>query len=184
MRGFELKGWHTSKKHVIYQQIWTWSIVWHNVIIYWFLYSYSKAGESPGWALGQASDYTLRAHNPLDSRTHDQTFYQNFEAPNQSEPQVFPPLSPSHRPCQWYKCTVSCLLVKVLLKVWLKWQPQPHVGINWMYLKDQNHYLPSLLFCNETLHPESKLEDFILHSQNMQVATSLLLTPCKHLLMI
>ena len=32
----------------------------------------------PGSAPGQASDYTLRAPNPLDSRTHDQMFYQDF----------------------------------------------------------------------------------------------------------
>ena len=33
-----------------------------------------KASESQGRAPGQASYYTLRAPNPLDSRTHDQTF--------------------------------------------------------------------------------------------------------------
>ena len=41
-----------------------------------------KAGESQGRAPGRASDYTLRAPNPLDSRTHDQTFYQDFGPPN------------------------------------------------------------------------------------------------------
>ena len=34
-----------------------------------------KAGDSQGRAPGQANDYTLRTPNPLDSRTHDQTFY-------------------------------------------------------------------------------------------------------------
>ena len=33
-----------------------------------------KAGESQGRAPGQANDYTLRAPNPFESRTHDQTF--------------------------------------------------------------------------------------------------------------
>ena len=60
----------------------------------------TKAGESQGRAPGQASDYTLRAPNPLDSCTHDQTFYQDVGSPNQSGPQVFypplpPPLSPA-----------------------------------------------------------------------------------------
>ena len=42
-----------------------------------------KAGESQSRAPGQASDYTLRAPNPLDSirSIHDQTFYQDFGAP-------------------------------------------------------------------------------------------------------
>ena len=37
-----------------------------------------KAGESQSRAQGQASDYTLRGPNHLDSSTHDQTFYQDF----------------------------------------------------------------------------------------------------------
>ena len=41
----------------------------------------AKAGKSQGRAPGQASDYTLRAPNPLDSGTHDQTFYQDFGPP-------------------------------------------------------------------------------------------------------
>ena len=40
-----------------------------------------KAGESQGWAPGQASDYALQAPNPLDSSTRDQTFYQDFRLP-------------------------------------------------------------------------------------------------------
>ena len=40
-----------------------------------------KAGESQGWAPGQASDCTLRAPNFFDSYTHDQTFYQDFRLP-------------------------------------------------------------------------------------------------------
>ena len=35
-------------------------------------------GEGQGLASGQTSDYTLRGLNPLNSRTHDQTFYQDF----------------------------------------------------------------------------------------------------------
>ena len=57
--------------HVIFQTVWkcqTYLKHWH-----W-------AGE--GRAPGRASDYTLRAPNPLDSRAHDQTFYQDFGAPN------------------------------------------------------------------------------------------------------
>ena len=55
----------------------------------------AKAGESQGRAPGQASDYTLRAPNPLDSCTHNQTFYQDFGPPSQSGPQVFcPPPAP------------------------------------------------------------------------------------------
>ena len=55
----------------------------------------NKAGDNPGRALGQASDYTLRALNPLDSCTHDQSFYQDFGPPNQSGPRYFvlPPLA-------------------------------------------------------------------------------------------
>ena len=41
----------------------------------------NKVGESQGWAPGQASDYELRAPNPLDSSTHYQTFYQDFGPP-------------------------------------------------------------------------------------------------------
>ena len=62
----------------------------------------SKAGESQSRAPGQASDYTLRAPDPLDSRTYDQTFYQDFGPPNQSGPQVFCPPAPpppSRQPC-------------------------------------------------------------------------------------
>ena len=40
-----------------------------------------KAGESQYRVPGQASDYELRAPNPLDSSTNDQTFYQDFGAP-------------------------------------------------------------------------------------------------------
>ena len=58
-----------------------------------------KAGDSPGRALGQASDYTLRAPNHLDSRAHDRTFYQDFEVPNQFGPQIFcSPCPPPHPP--------------------------------------------------------------------------------------
>ena len=45
-------------------------------------------GENQVRAPRQASDYTLRPPNPLDSSTHDQTFYQDFGPPVQSEPQA------------------------------------------------------------------------------------------------
>ena len=40
----------------------------------------ARLSESQGRVPGQASAYTLRAPNPLDSCTHDQTFYQDLKA--------------------------------------------------------------------------------------------------------
>ena len=58
-----------------------------------------KAGESRGRAPGQASDYALRAPNPLDSSPMTRCFIKISGPPNQSGPQVFcpplPPLSPA-----------------------------------------------------------------------------------------
>ena len=45
-----------------------------------------------GRAPGQASDYALRAPNPLHSSTNDQMFYHISGPNNQSGPQVFAPL--------------------------------------------------------------------------------------------
>ena len=70
-----------------------------SITLYWVFYitqkgTIIKAGERQGRAPEQASDCILRAPNPLDSSTHDQTFYQDSPPPNQSGPQVFcPPCS-------------------------------------------------------------------------------------------
>ena len=69
-------------------------IFWTNLIYH----GPCQAGKSQGQAPRQASDYTLRAPNHLDSSTHDQIFYQDFESPNQSRAQVFPPPLPVYRP--------------------------------------------------------------------------------------
>ena len=55
-----------------------------------------KAGESRGRAPGQASDYALRALNPLDSSAlMTRCFIKTSGPPNKSGPQVFcPPLPP------------------------------------------------------------------------------------------
>ena len=53
------------------------------------MYITIKDYESQGQVPGQASDYTLWAPNPLDSRTHNQTFYQDFEPVR--PPGILPP---------------------------------------------------------------------------------------------
>ena len=53
-----------------------------------------KAGESRGRAPGQASDYALRAPNPLDSSAMTRCFIKILGPPNQSGPQVFCPPAP------------------------------------------------------------------------------------------
>ena len=57
----------------------------------------SKAGKSRGQAPGQASDYALRAPNPLDSSTMTRCFIKISDSPNQSGPQVFCPPAPLSR---------------------------------------------------------------------------------------
>ena len=61
------------------------------------LYYSIKAGESRGRAPGQASDYALRAPNPLDSNAMTRCFIKISGPPNQSGPQVFcpPPCPPA-----------------------------------------------------------------------------------------
>ena len=55
----------------------------------------AKTGKSQGRASGQAGDYTLRTPNPLDSGTHDQTFYQDLGPPLTSlGPRYFVPPPP------------------------------------------------------------------------------------------
>ena len=53
-----------------------------------------KAGESRGRAPEQASDYALRAPNPLDSSAMTRCFIKISGPPNQSGPQVFCPPCP------------------------------------------------------------------------------------------
>ena len=59
----------------------------------------ARAGESHGRAPGQASDYTLRAPNPLDSRTMKRRLTKISSPLNSSGPRYFappaPPLSPA-----------------------------------------------------------------------------------------
>ena len=59
-----------------------------------------KAGESRGRAPEQASDYALRAPNPLDSSAMTRCFIKILGLPNQSGSQVFCPHvpPPSRRP--------------------------------------------------------------------------------------
>ena len=68
------------------------------------LVSACKAGKSRGRAPGQASDYALRAPNPLDNSAMTRCFIKISWPPNQSGPQVFcpscpPPLSPALSAC-------------------------------------------------------------------------------------
>ena len=50
------------------------NLVWVNII-------FGQGWQEPGLGSRQASDCASWAPNPLDSSTHDQSFYQDFEAP-------------------------------------------------------------------------------------------------------
>ena len=60
----------------------------------------ARAGKNQGQATGQASDYTLRAPNPLDSRTMTRRLTKISSPLNSLNPRYFappapPPLSPA-----------------------------------------------------------------------------------------
>ena len=57
----------------------------------------SKAGESRGRAPGQASDFALRAPNPLDSSTMTRCFIKISGTQTSPGPRYF--ALPSHQPC-------------------------------------------------------------------------------------
>ena len=73
------------------------SCIQHNILQF-YCKAISKADESQSRAPGQASDCTLRAPNPLDSCTQEQTFYQDFGFLNQSGPKAFCPPPPHYPP--------------------------------------------------------------------------------------